>query len=857
MSAPGTAAVFAPRAALPLTLRLALRDLRGGLRRFAVFIACIAIGVFAIAGVGSVARSLTEGIAREGRTILGGDVSFALVQREVGAAERAFLAREGDVSVAASLRGMARTADGRSTLVEVKAVDRAYPLHGTVTTDPSAPLSDLLARRDGVYGAVADPTLFARFDLKPGARITLGNAEIELRAALRTEPDQLAGGIGFGPRLMVSDEALATTGLVQPGSLVRWLYRLRLPAYSDAAAEAVVARAQSTLPDAGWEIRTSANASPQLERNVERFTQYLTLVGLTALLVGGVGVANSARHYVDGKRAVIATMKSLGATGTRVVAVYFIEVLLLALAGVVIGLAVGATLPFLIAAVFGHLVPLPFAPALHPGELALAGGYGLLTAAAFALWPLGRAHDVPVSALFRDEVAPERAWPRKRYIAAALITAVALAALALAAAYERHIAAIFVAVAAAAFALLRLVAAALMTAAGACPRPRTTTLRLAVANIHRPGALTTTVVMSLGLGLALLVTVLEIDVNLRRQLTAALPARAPSFFFLDIPAAEAERFDAFVHARAPRAHLERVPMLRGRIVSANGVKAEDMEARPDAAWVLRGDRGITFTADIPEGSRVVEGDWWNADYRGPPLLSFEKRLADSLGLRLGDEVTVNVLGRNIAARIANMRIVDWQSLGINFVLVFSPGAFAGAPHTDIATVTYPGGSTLAEETALLRAVSDTFPAVTSIAVKEALEAVAKIVTNLVLAVRAASAITLATAALVLGGALAAGHRHRVYDAVILKTFGATRRQLLTAYAVEYLLVGAATVLFGVVSGSLAGWRVVVDLMKFPFVWEWAPAAVAAVIALAITLAFGLIGTFSALGRKPAAVLRHL
>ncbi len=845
-----------------LTLRLALRDLRGGLRGFYVFITCIALGVLAIAAVGSFAESLADGLARQGRIILGGDEAFSLIQREASPAERAFLAARGDVSVVATLRAMVRSANGQLALVEAKAVDAAYPLFGAVVTQgngEATPLASLLARQGDAFGAVADPALLTRLAVEPGARITLGTATIELRAVLASEPDKLAGGIGFGPRLLVAEDALRASGLLQPGSLVRWTYRLRLPAgaSSDADAQAVMDAANAEMPEAGWEIRNRGNATPQLDRSIERFSQYLTLVGLTALLVGGVGVANSAKHYLDRRRSVIATMKSLGATGTRIVAIYFVEVLLLAGIGIVIGLALGAALPFAVASILGDILPLPLSPALYPGELALALAYGVLTATTFALWPLGRAHDLPVSALFRDEIAPERRLPRKRYLVATAVAAVALAVLAIAAAYDRKIATIFIATAVLVFGLLRLIASLVMLVARRVPRPQSTVLRLAIANIHRPGALTPTVVISLGLGLALLVTVLEVDANLRQQFAAALPEKAPSFYFLDIPNQDAERFDDFVRAQAPRAALVRVPMLRGRIVSARGTKAEDLNPKPDAAWVLQSDRGITYTGELPVGSRLADGDWWGKDYSGPALVSFEKKNAEGLGLKIGDDVTVNVLGRNMTARIANLRTVDWQSLGINFVMVFSPGAFAGAPVTDIATVTFPGGGSDEEETALMKAVADTFPGVTALRVREALDAVGAIVTNMVLGVRAASAITLVAAVLVLGGALAAGHRHRVYDAVILKTFGATRRQLMTAYAIEYLLLGAATVVFGVAAGSIAGWRVAVDFMALPFHWQVGPAIAAAVSAVLLTMVFGLIGTWPALGRRPAPVLRNL
>jgi putative ABC transport system permease protein len=842
-----------------MELRLALREMRGGLRGFYVFIACIALGVTAIASVGSFSRGLSEGLARQGRVILGGDLSFILIQREATQAERDFVASQGTSSVTATLRAMARTASGDTSLVEMKAVDRAYPLYGAIVTQPAGDLGTLLERRGEVFGAVADPVLMARLNLSPGARLTVGSATFEIRAVLKTEPDNLATGISLGPRLMIGQDALRATQLIQPGSLVRWLYRIRLPEgrNDDRAVADVMAAARTAFPTAGWDIRTRSNVSPQLERSIRQFTQYLTLVGLAALLVGGVGIANSTRYFFDRKRDVIATLKSVGATGPRIFAIYLIQIVMLSLMGVAVGLVLGAALPFILQGAVGAIIPLPFVAQFYPDQLLTALAYGILVAATFALWPLGRAHDVPASSLFRGEVAPDRRLPRWRYVIATAATAALLAGFAVFAAYDRRVALAFLGASTATFALLWLVAKLVMLAARHAPRSRSAIVRLAIANIHRPGALTPTVVISLGLGIALLVTVLEIDGNLRQQFTAALPAKAPSFYFLDIQSSQAERFDAFVHDNAPAATLERVPMLRGRIVRARGVDAENLKPGPDAAWVLQSDRGITFTGKVPDGSRVVDGQWWGPDYQGPPLVSFEKRIAQGLGLKVGDEVVVNALGRDVTARIANLRELDWQSLGINFVLVYSPGTFRGAPVMSIATLTYPDGGTVSEEATMLNAVSRTFPSITTVRVKEAIDAVGALVGKLVLGVRAASAVTLIAAALVLGGALAAGHRHRVYDSVVLKTLGATRRQLIAAYTLEYTLLGLATAVFGVVAGSLAAWGVVVSLMELSFTWLAGPACAAAFSALFVTVILGLAGTFSALGRKPAPILRNL
>jgi putative ABC transport system permease protein len=839
-----------------LALRYALRELRSGLRGFYVFIACIALGVMAISGVGSVAASLGEGLAREGRTLLGGDVAFSLIQREAKPEEVAFLRLRGEVSIAATLRAMARTADGRLALVELKAVDGNYPMLGEVTLTPKIPLADLLSERDGAFGAAVDSTLLARLDLKLGDRISIGSAHFQIRSVVDTEPDKLAGGVGLGPRFLVAEAGLRATDLLQPGSLVRWIYRVKLPddAASDRAATALIDDTRKAQPEAGWEIRSRSNASPQLERTISRFTQFLTLVGFAALLVGGVGVANAVKSHIDRRRDVIATFKALGATGRDVFTIYLTQVIVLAGIGSVIGLAVGAALPFIIVGLFGKLLPLPVVPALHPDELALSLVYGLLTALAFGLWPLGRVHDVPVAALFREAVSSEWHRPRWRYLALMVIGL--LVAVVIGLAYDKRVAGVFVASSVVVFALLRGIAAGLMALARRLPRTRFPMLRLAIANIYRPGALTPSVVMSLGLGLAVLVTITQIDGNLRRQFLAALPDRAPSFYFIDIPTAEAGHFSEFLKTTAPGSTVEDVPMLRGRIVSARGVKAEDLKASTDSEWVLQSDRGLTYTGEIPKGSKIVEGKWWGADYNGPPLISIEKKIADGLGLKIGDDMVVNVLGRDIHARIGNMRNVDWQSLGINFVLVFSPNAFKGAPHTHIATLTETHPDS-AGDAKIIKAVADAFPMVTSVRVREALETIGSVVANLVLAIRGASAVTLISAILVLGGALAAGHRHRVYDAVILKTLGATRARLLGAYALEYLMIGFATAVFGVIAGSVAAWLIVTRLMTLSFVWQAGSAAGVVLAALIVTVGLGLAGTLLALNQKPATVLRNL
>lgn len=844
---------------LSLAIKLAWRDLRAGLRGFGVFIACLALGVMAIAAVASASRGLTEGLAREGKRILGGDAAFGLIHREASPQELAFLTARGQVSTIATLRGMANAGEKGSALVEIKAVDAAYPSIGTVVTDQSEPIQSLLAQRDGLFGAVADPVLFGRLGLKTGDVITIGAAKIQLRASLLSEPDKIASGVGFGPRLLMPEGALRATGLLQPGSLVRWIYRVELPAAAsdDAALASLIAAAGSEQRDAGWEIRSRDNAAPSFQRNLERFTQFLTLVGLTALLVGGVGVANAVARFVESKTLDFATMKALGASGGRVVAIHLTEVMMVAAVGTAIGLVLGAAAPYGLAAAFGAILPVPFEPTIAPGELAIAALYGLLTALVFAIIPLGRAHDVPVSALFRDQIAPDSRRPRAIYLVIGALALAGLIGVAVGFAYERRIALIYLGVMTGVFLLLRGVSWGLMALARRLPRPRNPSLRMALANSHRPGALTPSFVLSLGLGVALLSALAFIDVSITRQLTQTLPQKAPDFFFLDIPNADSARFDAFVAQQRPGSALDRVPMMRGRIVSVNGVRAEEIKASEQAAWVLDGDRGITYARDIPEGSSLVAGEWWPADYRGEPLVSFDEPMANGIGLKLGDRLTVNVLGREITARVANLRKVEWRSLGINFVMLFSPNTFAGAPHTNLATVTPEANAARPDDAAMLRRLAVEFPSVTAVRVRDALEAVNTVVRQLASAIRGASGLAIAASLLVLGGALAAGQRARLYDAMILKTLGATRRFILSSYALEYAAIGTVAALFGVLAGAGAGWGVVTQVMKIEFIADPTGALLAATAAIMVTVLFGLFGTLQILSKAPASHLRNL
>ena len=841
---------------LPLAYRLALREMRGGLRGFYIFMLCILLGTAAIAGVNSVARSMTSAIDAQGRDILAADIRFGLKNREASAEERAYIESLGKVQLSTNLRSMIRSEDkSNQALAELKAVDGSYPLYGTFTAEPAQPIQDLLAEKDGRFGAVAAPLMLDRLGLKVGDSILLADMPMTIRGTIVSEPDALSDGFSFAPRLIVSHDALVKSGLIKIGSLVDNFYRVKLDDASLGRRE-IRKEAEEKFPQAGWSVRGAANAAPGLTENIERFSEFLTLVGLAALAAGGVGVANAVSAFLDQKRQVIASFKGLGAPGHLIVMIYMIQILAIAVVAILGGLIIGAAVTPIAAHFLEGYVPVPKGFQLYPGALAIAALFGLLTTIAFSILPLGRSRLIRATELFRSQSYDGWRLVPWRYYAAAVLAFLAVALLAVFSSENRFIAFVFIVATAGAFFVLRLVAAGVSALARRAPKVHSPALRLAIGNIHRPGALTSSVILSLGLGLTLLATLALIEGNLRGNLSGAMAEKAPSFFFIDIQGRDLESFRSVLKETSPKGTVVEVPMLRGRILQFNGEDVQKRDIDPNARWVLQGDRGITYSEAIPSNSTLKEGSWWPKDHTGEPLVSFAAQEAAELRLKIGDTVTVNVLGRNITARIANFRDVEWRSMSINFVMVFSPNTFKGAPHAWLATLTDPG-ATQGDDAKVMRDVTNAFPGITSVRVKDALDVASAMVAQISVAIRAAASIAIVVSVLVLAGAIAAGNRARIHDAVVLKTLGARRMMLARAYLYEYFLLGISASVFALAAATVAAWYVMIKIMDLPFVFL--PGAVVSTVAVAllVTAGTGLVGTWSVLGQKAAPVLREL
>jgi len=840
---------------LPVWARIAMRELRGGLSGFRVFLLCLALGVAAIAAVGSVREAIERGLSADGAALLGGDAQVSFTYRFATDEERAWMAANAvAVSEIADFRSLVTTDAPPETrersLAQVKAVDGAYPLYGSIGLAPEIGIAAALAGADGLAGMAIAPVLAERLGVAPGDVLRLGERPFRVMALITREPDPSQGGFGFAPTVIVERAALEGSGLLGQGTVFNSAYRLALPEGADLAALAGEARAR--FADTGLRWRDRRDGAPEVRSFVNRLGAFLVLVGLAGLAVGGVGVAAAVRAYLEGKVETIATLKTLGATSGTVFAIYLAQIGVLAAFGIAAGAALGGLLPALLGPPLAAGFPLPALWGFYLAPLGEAALYGVLAALLFSIWPLARAVDLRAARLFRDLTDRARAWPRLPYVvvtvalAALLVGAAAafsgLAVLALWAA-AGIVAALFV-LAIAAFAT-RLLARRLARARLSRGRPA---LRLALGAVAGPGGETASVILSLGLGLSVLATIGQIDSNLRSALENELPARAPAFFFVDIQPDQVAQFADLTTGSGLVEELDTAPMLRGILTRINGRPAAEVAG---GHWILRGDRGVTYAATPPQGTTLTAGSWWPADYAGPPQVSFAAEEAAELGLGLGDEVTVNILGRDITATITSLRVVDFSTMGINFIMVMNPSALAGAPHTMLATAYAPPG----REGAILRAVGNALPNVTAISVREGLERARENLGALTNAIRWAASATLLTGFVVLIGAAAAGERKRTYEAAILKTLGAVRARILASFALRSALLGGAAGGVALAAGALAAWGVLTFVMEVSYRFDIVSAlAIVAGGALASLLA-GLAFAWRSLSVRPARVLR--
>ena len=833
-----------------LALRFARRELRSGIAGFRIFLACLALGVAAIAASGSTAEAFRQGLASQAREILGGDVVFSLDQGRFSPDQRAAFAALGPVAYSVRANGMAETGAGQRRLVDMRGVDAAYPLVGSVELSGAPDLATALRVENGVAGAIVEQGLLDRLDLKLGDTFTVGGTPFVARAVLLAEPDRLGRGFALGPRVVTTVPAVERAGLLAPGGLFGEAVRIALPAEVDP--KAAIAAIEKRFPQGRLEARDRSEAAAGAGRLIDQLEYFLGFIGLASLVAGGLGVGGAVSAYLEGRKPSIATLKALGAEGGLIRDIYLIQIGVLAVVGVAIGLVIGAVVPLVIGVLAKDSLPIPALFAIYPAPLVKAGAFGLLAAAAFALAPLARARATPPSSLFRRQLTDRPVLGVE--LVFAVLAAVGLAGLALWTAPSKLAAAALIGGTVVAFALLWGLGRGAAFLAGRLRRHAGGAVRLGLANLAGPRSAARTASPAIGLGVALLAMVVLIQSSLLGQITEVAPRSAPSVVFTEIPADRGAAFDAAV-ARVMAIpgpdRYRRLPLLTGRIVRLKGAPVNPEALPQGERWAFDQDILLTALAGAPDDANLVSGRWWAADYAGPPQIALSQDLAKAADLKVGDSLTLQLLGREMDVRIAALRRTEPGGFGTNFLLVLNAAAVEGANPRSVAIAR----ASPTEERALTQALGADFREVNIISVREQLEAAATLFDRLALAIRGAAAVAGLAGLLVLVGAIAAGVRERAREAAVLKVLGGSHAQILTAYLVEYSLVGAIAGLAGLLLGAAGAWPVVTLAFKATWSMDWTGVVLLLTGATGIAALGGGLAALHALSRRPAPVLR--
>ncbi len=840
-----------------LAARLAARDLRGGLKGFYIFILCLWLGVGSIAAVQSLSSSMLDSLRHDSRYILGGDLSLRRLYQPATPQQRAVMQQAGVTSEVAEMRAMARRADDtKATMVELKAVDAFYPLYGDLEiSGANGDVQDLLS---GGAKAVAEKELLTHLGIAVGDTVKLGDSAFTIAGVITREPDRMSGArYTLAPRLMISAADFAATGLGAAGNQVTYNYRLYMPQLTERdALIATQERFEKELGD-GWRARSYYNAAPGIKRSIDQMTLFLTLIGLATLLIGGVGISNATRGWLDRKMAALATLKSLGAPRRLVTRVYLLQILAVATIGIALGGVTGTALAATGSRILSAELSLSNQGGFSLAALGIAAAFGYLTVLTFTLWPLGRAVNAAPRDLFRSTITPTAARPARAVMLQTLVAALALAWLAIVTASDRWLAGWFVVATLLAFLLFTLYALGIQKTLQHLRPKNMPALRLASANLARPGNATGAIVLSLGLGLTVLSAIALVESNFSRLLHDDLALDAPSFFFLDVEPAQKDRFAEILAATPGVAHIKLTPAYRGRIVAVNGIDPEVALVDKREEWVTRSDRGFTYAAEQPPHSRITQGKWWPRDFNTAkagiaPQISISSDVQRAFDIGVGDQLTVSIMGVQLTATVANVRDINWASFTMNFAVTFAPGALDNAPTNLLATAVVPQEYEDALQTQLAREM----PNITSVRVREALALANKLVGGVLLAVRVTAAVTLCAGILVLAGALAAARQRQVYDTVVLKVLGASRKKLLAIFCMEYALLGLVTAVIAAALGSAAAYGIIAGIMELPWHFEISAVAQVTALALLLTLSTGIAATARLLALKPARFLRN-
>lgn len=834
---------------------LARRELRASWRRLLFFFLCIGVGVGSIVALRSLIQNLNRAVAGEARALMTADVQVDST-REWGADALSKInnvarpplveARTETIESATMLRPADAAREG-ALMVELKGVERGFPLYGDFKLEDGRAFDYSLVEHDG---AVVAPLLLERLNLKVGDRVKIGEREFEIRGVSEQEPGS-GGGFRLGPRVFIARESLEAAGLTGFGSRARRKILLKT---ADGRMDEVVRTLRAELGNNVVGVRSYRDSEESLGEQFTRAENYLSLAGLVVLVLGGIGVSSVTRVFVEQKRKTIAVLKCVGATGKRLTAAYLAQVLALGAAGSVLGVLLAKGALVFVRSRFGEALPPNLTYGLHAGSVAQGLVLGVLVSLLFSALPLLRIRHVRPNMLLRESEANARTkrldlwrWTVALVVLAGLVFLTSWQAGSL------RVGAFFVLGLGLAALVLYAAAWALVLFVRRLRGLGTFAFRQAVNSMHRPGNQTRVIVMAVGLGAFLVLAVQTLQTNLLDEFDVARRGQLPNMYLIDVQKDQVEGVRELVE-KTTGARAELIPTVRARIVQVNGREIDlDAEGVKRERGRLGREYVVTYRPRLEYNETIVAGSFWDETPSSEPEISIEEGLRGAGGIDLGGTITFDIQGRRMSARVTSVRRVDWRNSRTGFIVLFRPGALENAPQTFVGALDGPG-----EEPArsrFQRAIVDRFPNVSVIDVADVVRNVTRILSNITLAVTFIGGFVFLSGVLILVGSIAMTKFQRVYEAAVLKTLGAKRRMLLTMVLVEYGLLGLVAGLVGAAAANGLSWAVARYVLEID--WSFAPAVNIIGVAATVLLvaAVGALSSADVLTRRPLAILR--
>jgi putative ABC transport system permease protein len=838
-------------------LRMAVREIRSSWQRLLFFFVCIAVGVAAIIALRSVIQSVRAGMSQQAQTLIASDIlltsnrEFTPKVRETLAAEQR-AGRISEVSQATEIPTMVRpTAPGKAVtrMVELRAVQGGFPLYGTLALASGTYSHDLLLN----HGAIVRPELLSQLDLKVGDEIAIGNVPFQIRGVIASEPGRSLGAFSLGPRVIIDYDALTDTGLLSFGSRASRQILLRVPAV---ALDPVTDSLRSSFANEFVGVRSYRRSEDQMGQNLTRAENYLSLVGLVILILGGIGVSSVMRVFVQQKLRSIAILKCVGASSREILAIYMTQVLLLGIAGSLLGVGIAALVIAAVPAFVGNISALFHVQyGLTPTAVAQGLAVGLLVSILFSLVPLLDVRNVKPSLLLRHDI-PRAGFDWVKWGATAVVAACLVAVAAWQAGSLRVGLMLSGGFVATAFVLL-LAGWVLVRAVQPLRYSRSFALRQAVLHIARPGNQTRVILLAVGLGTFFILGVRTLQANLLQDFAVQIGDDAPDMFLIDIQEDQKDSLAAFIdeqNGSEPQPNL--IPVLRARITAVRGreVNLETYEQVRGRGSLSR-EYTITYRPQLNDNEELLQGKWWDATRSsGEAEVSIEENLRDRFRISIGDEMQFDVLGRTIPARVTSVRKVNWRDYRSGgFMIVFRPGPFDNAPHSYISSVNGPRDA--AARARMQAALVARYPNVSVIDLREVLDTIQNIVDGVTLGITVVGGLVLFSGLLILVGAVSMTKFQRVYEAAILKTLGASSRLIATMLLLEYGVLGAIAGTVGALGAIALSWAVA--RYALDLTWRAAPAiTLVGIAATAVCVAaIGVLASLDVLRHKPLATLR--